>query len=334
MRVRGGEVYIWCVAPRHFRRIHTGYEPALQTFAHDPPLSFIRLSRILQIVTPVQGCLCALGAQDLSGDAAAARRRRRDSAFLAEGKVFNSPRGSYIFRDTGSKVLGVAHLDTVFDVRRHDHFGIVKGTGLEAVVCPHLDDRLGAYILLDLLPSLGITLDVLLTDGEEACMSTAALFEPPRQYHWVVEFDRRGTDVVLYQYDDPKLRRVLRRYGLNAGQGSFSDITSLDHLGVKCLNFGCGYDDAHTLWCHANLRDTALQVDRFRRFYKDWQNTKLPHSDPTPPRRRARGRPLARDFDWLADWPEYSHLYEGLEEPITDLDGRPVPLLERLDREL
>ncbi len=77
MRVRGGEVYIWCVAPRHFRRIHTGYEPALQTFAHDPPLSFIRLSRILQIVTPVQGCLCALGAQDLSGDAAAARRRHR-----------------------------------------------------------------------------------------------------------------------------------------------------------------------------------------------------------------------------------------------------------------
>ena len=48
-----------------------------------------------------------------------------------------------------------------------------------------LDDRLGAYIILDLLPKLGINVDVLLTVGEEQGRSTANFFAPlgdPRHF--------------------------------------------------------------------------------------------------------------------------------------------------------
>lgn len=72
-----GECSSGASRPGTFATSTTGYEPALQTFAHDTPLSFIRLRRISQIVTPIQGCLCALGVRYLSGDAAAARCRHR-----------------------------------------------------------------------------------------------------------------------------------------------------------------------------------------------------------------------------------------------------------------
>ena len=89
--------------------------------------------------------------------------------------------GPYYHHDHGAKVLGVAHLDTVMNrtPRLRD----------SVVIAPQLDDRLGVFCLLNLLPSMGITVDVLLTTGEERGRTTAANFYG--SYNWIVELTGR-----------------------------------------------------------------------------------------------------------------------------------------------
>jgi acetylornithine deacetylase/succinyl-diaminopimelate desuccinylase-like protein len=81
------------------------------------------------------------------------------------------PENWYAFRDNGASVLAVAHLDTV--VRHQQRLcNFVETAGGEIVYSGALDDRLGAYVILDMLPKLGINVDVLLTVGEESGQST------------------------------------------------------------------------------------------------------------------------------------------------------------------
>jgi hypothetical protein len=139
------------------------------------------------------------------------------------GDRVKTPRGPYYFRDNGASVLGVAHLDTVLNAKP-----MREG---KYVIAPQLDDRLGVWILLDLLPSLGVNLDILLTTGEESGNTTAYYFDSIRPYNWIVEFDRAGSDVVMYQYDCDEYADLLGSYGFRVGFGSFSDICAMDHLG-------------------------------------------------------------------------------------------------------
>ena len=180
--------------------------------------------------------------------------------FASIGEVVGTPGGNYIFSDHGERVLGVAHLDTVLPATHFAHDG-------DRVICPTLDDRLGVYLLLDVLPLLGVKFDLLLTDGEERGCSTARWFVPPRGYNWMFSFDRAGTDVVLYQYDTPANRRLLQRAGFQVGVGSYSDIADLDFLGCAGFNFGTGYHRQHKPDCYANLGETREMVSRFVRFW-------------------------------------------------------------------
>lgn len=118
---------------------------------------------------------------------------------------------TYTFKDNGSPVLAVAHLDTVQEA---SYSSIFRVKGERVLLCPRLDDRLGVYIITRLLPRMGITCDLLLTTGEEVGCSSAELFLTDKQYNWAFSFDRSGADCVLYQHDHKKLRRVLRFMGL------------------------------------------------------------------------------------------------------------------------
>jgi hypothetical protein len=182
----------------------------------------------------------------------------------------------YHFRDNGSRVLAVAHLDTVAPAdQRAAHFA--NSEAGQVVFSRALDDRLGAYIILHLLPALGITYDWLLTTGEEMGMSTADAFDPPKDYDWIIEFDRGGTDVVMYQYDDIGTRRAVRASGARVGDGIFSDIAYLEHLGVKAFNWGTGYQDYHGVRSHAFLRDTFDMVGHYLVFHELHAGTAMPH---------------------------------------------------------
>lgn len=187
-----------------------------------------------------------------------------------------APDHRYFFKDNGAKVLFVAHLDTVghADDRRAR---FVKCEDGWVVFSRALDDRLGAYVGLELLPKLGVTYDILLTVGEETGRSTAAFFEPPKDYNWIIEFDRGGTDVVLYDYEEDTLVEMVEQTGARVGIGAFSDISYMEHLGVKGLNWGVGYRDYHGPRSHAFLDDTFKMVARFLRFDAEWHGVTLPH---------------------------------------------------------
>jgi len=194
-----------------------------------------------------------------------------------ESKWARAPEDYYHFRDNGSSVLAVAHLDTVVRPKgRVPHFRATrKGPYVRSGA---LDDRLGAYVILNLLPRLGITCDWLLTTGEESCSSTAEWFEPKKDYDWTIEFDRGGTDVVMYQYDDARTRRLVEAAGAPVGHGSFSDVAALEHLGVKGFNWGVGYrGDYHSEKGYALLNDTFAMTAKYLRFHAQNAGTAMPH---------------------------------------------------------
>ena len=217
-----------------------------------------------------------------------------------------APADFYYFRDNGADVLAVAHLDTVGapDTRQCNFLNTEGG---EVVYSRALDDRLGAYVILDLLPKLGITYDLLLTVGEESGQSTAAFFEPPKDYDWMIEFDRGGSDVVMYQYENEDTADLVERSGARVADGIFSDISVLEHLGVKGFNWGVGYQDYHSPRSHAYLDDTFAMVDYYLTFHAANTGTRLPHER----------------YSWL-DEPQ-----RGLLEPVGDWPSLDAWLADR-----
>lgn len=191
--------------------------------------------------------------------------------FRVLGDVTDTKDGQLVYIDRGCDTLGVAHLDWVDFVPVHFE--------KNKVYCPQLDDRLGAWVLLYLLPYLDVDCDILLTDNEEIGRSTAKYFEPPREYNWMFEFDRRGTDVVMYEYDSPSNRQLLDMAGFEVGHGSFSDISYLGHLGITGFNFGVGYHHEHSRRCYANLIDTLNQANKFAEFWQAFHNMPIPAPD-------------------------------------------------------
>jgi hypothetical protein len=200
------------------------------------------------------------------------------------GQIVGEFGKQYAFKDNGAKILAVAHCDTV----RHDkHFEIVKLSDETIIFSAQLDDRLGLYTILDLLPRLGIRVDVLLTENEEIGESTAKDFVTDKQYNWIVEFDRNGETAVTYQFDE-FIKAVSRYFKFDIG--TYSDIAELDFLGCSAVNIGVGYHGEHTGRCHLDVNEYVRQIVRFLRFYKGESERHYPHS------------PLDIELD---DMPEY-----------------------------
>ena len=187
----------------------------------------------------------------------------------------------YCFIDNGADILAIAHLDTVQPPAHYERLVLPHR---ELVFSPTLDDRLGVYIILDLLPGLiGKRYDILLTTDEERGNSSAKHFTPPRRYNWMFEFDRRGDDVALYQYGYSEAVKILQaNYNLPVSRGSYTDICDLGHLGCFGMNVGVGYDDAHSLDANADMDMLKRMVAKFVRFFNDNRSTHFPFV-PEPP---------------------------------------------------
>ena len=195
--------------------------------------------------------------------------------FYSVGDVKDTKDGIYIYKSRPeNKVLAVAHLDTVLNQK---HFYKTNRNKDVLVFNACLDDRLGVYTILDLLPQLNIHYDILLTEGEESGNSTAQYFEAEKSYNWMFSFDRRGEDVVMYQYDDEPTRGLLKSSGFKPAIGSFSDIAFLEHLQIKGFNIGTGYEGEHTSTSYASMNVLTRQVQRFQHFYEKNKDIKLAH---------------------------------------------------------
>jgi hypothetical protein len=181
------------------------------------------------------------------------------------------------FKDNGSNILAVAHLDTV-NPRGIMWSGEVK---LDKTIffSPYLDDRLGAYTILKVLPeAYKINLDVLFTMDEEVGASTADLFKTEKKYNWIVEFDRRGGDVVAYDYKDDALKKKLESVGFKMGWGSFTDICRLEDLGCKAFNVGVGYENEHSARPSLIVETYNEQITKFVKFYELYKDELMPHT--------------------------------------------------------
>lgn len=208
-----------------------------------------------------------------------------DFASLGETSYHDGHQLTYI--DNGGSVLAVCHLDTVLQADP-----IFDGG---KVIAPQLDDRLGAYIILDLLPSMGLKYDLLLCDAEEIGQSTARNFIPPKAYNWAFEFDRQGTDSVLYDYESSKRWFKAVAEFSRIGMGSFSDISDLTPWGFCAVNWGCGYHMQHTLKCYANLIDTVYMVKNFINFFNLYENTVFPY-------RQKKRKKFKKWGNYWSDW--------------------------------
>lgn len=200
--------------------------------------------------------------------------------FGAYAERFDLPDGAhgrkrfYYYVDNGSDILAIAHLDSV---QEDGTCSVVDTAAGLLAVSGTLDDRLGAYVILELLPKLGITCDWLLTTDEEIGRSTAEEFETSKGYNWMFQFDRGGTDVVMYEYETWRLVELVEDCGARVGMGSFSDICLLGHLGCTGFNWGVGYQDYHGPRAHAWLEDTFRMVARFVKFYNENAAVELPY---------------------------------------------------------
>jgi hypothetical protein len=167
-----------------------------------------------------------------------------------------------IFIDRGSKVLMIAHVDTVVRARLDKpKKGRLRGSGF--------DDRLGCLIAFDLSKELGC--DLLLTDNEESGNSTAQYHEC-RDYNWVVEFDRAGNDVVTYDLDNKTFVTDIENNGWKVGIGAFSDICFLETKAC-CLNVGIGYEHAHSTDSYAVVSTIEKQIEKFKYFFAAHRKT-------------------------------------------------------------
>jgi hypothetical protein len=191
----------------------------------------------------------------------------------------------YVFKDNGAKILAVAHLDTVQPMS--DKF---FWNTRDNVYNPHVDNRLGAYTILYHLKQMGMEYDILLTENEEACCSTAQYFKPPedKEYNWMFSFDREGEDVVMYQYQNDDMLVLLADLDITVGNGSYSDIGDLDILGVKGFNFGCGMHKSHHRNAYFNKMEYYRQIKRFKLLYDQYKDEKLTHTPTVTTYRRHR----------------------------------------------
>jgi hypothetical protein len=244
-----------------------------------------------------------------------------------------APDDFYLHKDNGSDILAVAHLDTV-GLHKERTARFVQTEGGPVIFSRALDDRLGAYTILELLPVMGINVDILLTVGEEQGCSTAAFFEPQKEYNWGIEFDRGGTDVVTYQYEDKNTTALVQAVGPRVGVGAFSDISYLEHLEIKCFNWGVGYRDYHGPRAHAYLEDYWSMIAAYTGFHEANADTYLPHE-----MERAYGGTTARSIwetedtwdeeDWdhyfKTRWPESDRAKAATTGYIDDL-GQHKPL--------
>lgn len=186
------------------------------------------------------------------------------------------PKGrQLIYINNNSPILAIAHLDATMPPTHFAMGSHISRPGHTCIFSPMVDDRLGAYTLLYLLPLMGINCDILLSEGEEVGDPTSRWFYSKKKYNWMFQFDRMGTDVVHYQYISPEWLNALHKYFTEVRHGIFSDISFMSHLNIQGVNIGTGYYDYTRPSAWASLNDLVAQVQKFKNFYERYKETKF-----------------------------------------------------------
>jgi len=182
---------------------------------------------------------------------------------------FDSPDKHRIFINRNSNILFVAHLDTVQKPKYIRQRKTKSGKQKRIYACG-LDDRLGCMIAFNLSEKLNA--DLLLCDNEESMNSTAQ-YHNCKNYNWIAEFDRAGSDVVTYDLDCVEFRQAISKYW-KIGLGLFSDIAQLNTQAC-CMNVGIGYEFAHSKDSYVCVKTMLQQIEKFIKFFNQYKDVKF-----------------------------------------------------------
>lgn len=186
-------------------------------------------------------------------------------------RFFDDPNRRHLFFGNKSRILAVCHLDTVQPLFAPEDVKITD----RKIIAPGLDDRLGAYVLSK-LAAWGMPCDLLMCDNEERGASTAEFFNTNKKYNWVVEFDRKGTDIVRYSIDNDPFETYVKDIGHGYTTGSFTDICKLNLNGNPFMfNMGVGYTKAHAKDSYALIDELHYNMVRFQMIWAKFSETKL-----------------------------------------------------------
>ena len=186
----------------------------------------------------------------------------------------DSDRDRYAYRPTtGVNVLTVCHADTVLN--RPDLWE-QEGDWIQS---SELDDRLGLAMALAMSRRHGTA--ILVCDNEEVGRSTASVFAGDNWPvpNWLIEFDRRGTDAVTYDYSSECWDGICEHYFEEIGNGSFSDVCYLESMERKAVNVGVGYYREHSLKCHAYLDETRWRMNQVSRMLREVGGIPMLHKE-------------------------------------------------------
>ena len=236
------------------------------------------------------------------------------------GKFYGPRHERHAFLNQNAPIIAVAHLDTV---QQDTTFGSLDYPDETLIFNPRLDDRLGVYTILDLLPQLGIVTDILLSDNEEQGRTTAANFKSKKKYNWIVSFDRRGEDVVTYQYT---WDATLRDY-FTVGHGSFSCIGKMNGLGCQAMNIGVGYHDEHSQRAFFVLEEYIRNLARFLLFHEQYRGQHFAYTKPVWDRHDWRGRGCGANDSRLSHANRMVQERNGVTPPVPEVRDKPKQLV-------
>lgn len=171
----------------------------------------------------------------------------------------------HVYVNNNAPVLLVAHIDTV---KTPFLKSACKGSGF--------DDRLGVFAGHELTKAHPDVFDLLLTDYEETCETTATYFEPEHDYNLVVELDREGENFVTYGLADETLIAALKKHGFTKAYGSFSDIVSLNSVDCGKINVGLGTFNSHGQNSGFSIAVFKRQVNRLLSFCDEYKTVPWP----------------------------------------------------------
>lgn len=183
----------------------------------------------------------------------------------------------YKLNQRGGKILGVAHCDFAESAWSMPEW-LKNDPATMTIRAGQVDDRVGVWILLDVLPSIAgfPQFDFLLTDDEESGQSTAQDVKEKLDYNWTFQFDRRGTDFVDYGKASKNFITAFEEFtGIPHGVGTFSDICYLPASCGSRVNIGTAYYDEHNPDAYVDLVECASQVEKFIRFAKEFSESKF-----------------------------------------------------------
>jgi tripeptide aminopeptidase len=170
----------------------------------------------------------------------------------------------------------VAHLDTVHDIIKSNHYKVCETGGNAFAMNTNLmqmtgvggDDKCGIYIALKCLEKFDNIKIAFFVDEEIGCVGsqsanmkffkdTGYVIQPDRQGYTDVVTNIMGTQICSIEFQD-KIKKTMDNYAKAfCKKGGLTDVYQLveNGLNVSCLNLSCGYYNPHTPKEYINLED-------------------------------------------------------------------------------